>query len=130
MIGDNIEIKDAYIINIGVNFEVIVLPEFNNNEVLLSCISALKDYFLLDKWQINQPILLRDLYIALDRIQGIQTVKNITLSNKSGSTLGYSIYAYDIDGATQNQVVYPSLDPSIFEIRYPDLDIKGKVVPL
>jgi hypothetical protein len=130
IIGDNIKIKDAYIINIGINFEVIVLPEFNNNEVLLSCISALKDYFLLDKWQINQPILLRDLYIALDRIQGIQTVKNITLSNKSGSTLGYSIYAYDIDGATQNQVVYPSLDPSIFEIRYPDLDIKGKVVPL
>jgi hypothetical protein len=38
MIGDNIEIKDAYIINIGIDFSIIVLPEYNNNEVLLSCI--------------------------------------------------------------------------------------------
>ena len=44
--------------------------------------------------------------------------------------MGYSQYAYDITAATQNQVVYPSLDPSIFEVRYPELDIKGKVVPL
>jgi hypothetical protein len=130
MIGDNIEIRDAFIINIGVDFEIIVLPEYNNNEVLLACITALQNYFALDKWQINQPILLRDLYILLDRIKGVQTVKNIFISNKAGTTLGYSQYAYDIVGATQNQVIYPSQDPSIFEIRYPTTDIKGKVVPL
>jgi hypothetical protein len=130
MIGDNIEIRDAFIINIGVDFEIIVLPEYNNNEVLLACITALQDYFNINKWQINQPILLRDLYILLDRIKGVQTVKNISLTNKAGTTSGYSQYAYDIAGATQNQVIYPSLDPSIFEIRYPNTDIKGKVVPL
>ena len=130
MIGDNIEIRDAFIINIGVDFEIIVLPEYNNNEVLLACITALQNYFALDKWQINQPILLRDLYILLDRIKGVQTVKNISLTNKAGTTSGYSQYAYDIVGATQNQVIYPSQDPSIFEIRYPTTDIKGKVVPL
>jgi hypothetical protein len=119
MIGDNIEIRDAFIINIGVDFEIIVLPEYNNNEVLLACITALQNYFALDKWQINQPILLRDLYILLDRIKGVQTVKNIFISNKAGTTLGYSQYAYDIVGATQNQVIYPSQDPSIFEIKYP-----------
>jgi hypothetical protein len=130
MIGDNIEIRDAFIINIGVNFEIIVLPEYNNNEVLLSCITSLQDYFSLDKWQINQPIFLRDLYILLDKIKGVQTVKNISILNKAGTTSGYSQYAYDIVGATQNQVIYPSLDPSIFEIKYPSNDIKGKVVPL
>jgi hypothetical protein len=130
MIGDNIEIRDAFIINIGVDFEIIVLPEYNNNEVLLACITALQDYFRLDKWQINQPILLRDLYIALDKIKGVQSVKTISISNKAGTTSGYSQYAYDIAGATQNQIIYPSLDPSIFEVRYPNNDIKGKVVPL
>jgi hypothetical protein len=130
MIGDNIEIKDAYIINIAVNFEIIALPEFNNNEVLLACISSLQEYFNINNWQINQPIFLRDLYIRLDKIKGVQTVKNISITNKAGTTSGYSAYAYDIEGATQNQVIYPSLDPSIFEIRYPNLDIKGKVVPL
>jgi hypothetical protein len=130
IIGDNIEIKDAFIINIGVDFEIIVLPEYNNNEVLLACITSFQEYFNINNWQINQPIFLRDLYIRLDRIKGVQTVKSINISNKAGTTLGYSEYAYDIAGATQNQVIYPSLDPSIFEVRYPNLDIKGKVVPL
>ena len=130
MIGDNIEIRDAYIINIGVDFEIIVLPEYNNNEVLLECITGLKAYFNIDNWQINQPILLKNLYVLLDKIKGVQTVKNIMISNKAGTSSGYSSFAYDITSATLNQVVYPSLDPSIFEIRYPDQDIKGKVVPL
>ncbi len=130
MIGDNIEIKDAFIINIGVNFEIIVLPEYNNSEVILSCINEFQNYFQIDKWQLNQPILLKDLYIMLDKIKGVQTVKNITINNLAGTSLGYSQYAYDILAATQNQVIYPSLDPSIFEIRYPSIDIKGKVVPL
>ena len=130
IIGDSIEIRDAYIINIGVNFEIIVLPEYNNNEVLLACVTALQNYFNISNWQLNQPIFLRDLYILLDKIKGVQTVKNIVISNKAGTALGYSAYAYDIAGATQNLVIYPSLDPSIFEVRYPNLDIKGKVVPL
>jgi hypothetical protein len=130
MIGDSIEIKNGYIINIGIDFEIIVLPNFINSQVILSCIQILQDYFNRDKWQFNQPIMINDLYVKLDRVEGVQTVKNIKFNNKSGISLGYSQYAYDIDGATQNQVIYPSLDPSIFEIRYPNQDIKGKVVPL
>ena len=130
MIGDNIEIRDAFIINIGLDFEIIVLPEYNNNEVLLACITALQTYFNINNWQLNQPIILRDLYILLDKIKGVQSVKNINISNKAGTTSGYSQYAYDIVGATQNNIIYPSLDVSIFEIRYPNTDIKGKVVPL
>jgi hypothetical protein len=130
MIGDNIEIRDAHIINIGVNFELITTPNSNNNEVLLSCINEIRNYFSLDRWQINQPIMIRDLYILLDKVKGVQTVKSIKIENKAGTSSGYSRYAYDIEGATQNQVIYPSLDPSIFELRYPDTDIKGRIVPL
>ena len=74
--------------------------------------------------------MLKDLYILLNQIEGVQTVKNISLSNKVGENLVYSKYAYDITGATNNSVVYPSLDPSIFEVKYPTTDIRGKVVPL
>ncbi len=130
MIGDNIEIKDAFVINIGIDFEIVVLPNFINSQVILACIDSLQEYFNVNNWQMNQPILIRDLYIRLDRIEGVQTVKNIMFSNKAGESAGYSKYAYDIDGATQNQVIYPSLDPSIFEIKYPQQDIKGRVVPL
>ena len=130
MIGDNIEIRDAYIINIGVNFEIITTPNSNNNEVLLGCINEIRNHFSLDRWQINQPIMIRDLYILLDKVKGVQTVKSVKIENKAGTSSGYSQHAYDIDGATQNQVIYPSLDPSIFELRYPDTDIKGRIVPL
>ena len=130
IIGDNIEIRDAFIINIALNFEIIVLPEYNNNEVLIRCVEELKSHFEIDKWQLNQPIFLRDLFILLDKIKGVQTVKDIIITNKAGATTGYSPYAYDILGATQNQVIYPSLDPSIFELKYPNQDIKGRVVPL
>ncbi len=128
VINDSIKIKDAFIINIGVDFEITVLPQYNNNLVLTNCIGALKDYFNIDKWQINEPILLRDLYILLDKIDGVQTVKTITITNKTGTSLGYSAFSYDIVGATQNNVIYPSLDPMIFEVKYPDSDIKGRVV--
>ena len=130
IIGDNIEIRDAFVINIAVDFEIIVLPNFNNNDVILACINSLQEYFARDNWQINQPILLRDLYVRLDKIKGVQTVKDIKITNKAGTTSGYSQYAYDISSATQNQVIYPSLDPSIFEVKYPNSDIKGRVVPL
>ena len=66
----------------------------------------------------------------LDRIVGVQTVKNIKFTNKAGTSTGYSKYSYDMGSATQNQVIYPSLDPSIFEVKYPNTDIKGRVVPL
>ena len=130
VIGDSIDIKDAYIINLCIDFEIIVLPNFTNSEVILECIAELQQYFNLDKWQMNQPIMVRDLYVLLDKVTGVQTVKNILISNKSGTASGYSEYSYDIEGATQNQVIYPSLDPSIFEIRYPNNDITGRVVPL
>jgi hypothetical protein len=129
MINDSIGILDAYIINIGVNFEIITLPGSNSDEVLLKCITVMQSIFEIDKWQINQPILLRTLYVALDAIQGVQTVKLIEIINITNSANGYSDYAYDISGATANNVVYPSLDPMIFELKYPNSDIQGKVVP-
>jgi hypothetical protein len=130
MVNDSVNIKDGFIINIGVNFDIIVLPEYNSNQVLADCIVALKDYFAVDKWQINQPIVLRNIYILLDKITGVQTVKSVNITNLVGTNIGYSPYAYDISAATVSNVVYPSLDPSIFEVKYPNQDIQGRVVNL
>lgn len=127
-IGDSINIKDAFIINIGIEFEIITLPNFNNSEVLTNCINALTNYFNTDNFQINEPIILSQLYITLDKISGVQTVKNIKIVNKTQGV--YSGTSYDIEGATINNVVYPSIDPMIFELKFPQNDIKGRVVPL
>lgn len=130
VIGDTINIKDAFIVNIGVDFDIITLPEYVNSEVLTNCISELQAYFAISEWQINEPIVLRELYLLLDRVKGVQTVKNITISNKVGTIDGYSQYAYDVNGANISGVIYPSIDPMIFEVKYPQSDIRGRVVPL
>jgi len=130
IIGDTVSIKDGFVINIGVDFEIITLPNFNSNEVLSRCITELQNYFAIDNWTFNQPILLKELFINLDKVKGVQTVKDVYITNKTGVALGYSEYAYDLQRATQNNIIYPSLDPSVFEVKYPDTDIRGRVVSL
>ena len=130
MINDSIDIKDAYIINIGIDFDIVVNPNFNNNEVLTACIAALQDYFNINNWQINEPIIMKDIFVLISKIPGVQIIKNIVIKNLTGASLGYSDFAYDTAAATINEVVYPSIDPMVFEVKYPDQDILGRVVAI
>ena len=122
--NDSIRIKDAFIINIGIDFSLVILPNFNSNEVIANCITAIQNYFDIDNQQINQPIVLKEIFILLDKIEGVQTVDTVEITNKAGGN--YSQYGYDIKGATQSNIIYPSIDPSIFEVKFPDADIRGR----
>ena len=126
MLTDGITIRDAYVINIAIEFEIISLQNQNGNQVILKCINRLKEYFDTSKWQINQPIILSNIYTELDRIEGVQTVVDLKVVNKYNETMGYSKHVYDISSATKDGIIFPSLDPSIFEIKFPDNDIFGK----
>ena len=130
ILTDAINIKTAFVINIGVKFEIITLPEYNSNEVLLRCVDKLKTIFDNKKWQINQPIVLSKIYTELDRVEGVQSVTSVKIVNLYKESEGYSGNVYDIDAATRAGVIYPSLDPSIFEVKYINSDIVGKVVSL
>jgi hypothetical protein len=129
MVTDAINIKDAYYINVGLNFDITVVSGYANKDVITNCITVLKDYFNIDKWQINQPITLSDIQSRLLQVKGVQSVVKLEITNKQDNTgLTYSQYGYDIAGATKNGNIYPSLDPAIFEVRFPDVDIQGRVV--
>lgn len=125
---DSLNIKDAFIINIGVEFDITIRPDANAKIVLNKCLQEVKKYFNIDRWNINQPIILSEIYNLIDKIDGVQTVKKVNITNKSGEDLKYSKYGYDIKGATFNGVIFPSLDPSIFELKFPDIDIQGRNV--
>jgi hypothetical protein len=130
MINDSIKIKDAYIINIGVNFDIIVRPNYNNAETITKCIDSLTTFFEIDKWQINEPIMMKDISILLDKVEGVQTVNNVEIVNLAGESLGYSKFSYDVNGSTIDNVLYPSIDPMVFEVKNPTQDIRGRVVPI
>ena len=127
MLTDSINIRDAYIINIGVKFDILPSPNYNSNEVLARCIQRLKDHFNVDRWQINQPIVHSEIMMALLGVKGVQTVSNLAIQNLNSVADGYSDVLYDIAGATKNGITYPSLDPAIFEVKFPDRDIEGRI---
>lgn len=125
ILTDVVQIVDAFIVNIGVKFNVVVYKSYNMNEVLARCISAVQNFFDITKWDINQPIILNDLMLELGQVDGVQTVTSLQVFNRYAfqDGLDYENFLYDINGATENGIVYPSLDPAIFELRYPERDI-------
>lgn len=132
MLTDNVTIKDAFVVNIGVDYEISILPDALGPEVLLKTSQAVSDYFRKDRFTINQVIDLNNLSVVLDRISGVKTVKSIKVFNKAGQIGGrtYSNLQYDIQSATKQNVIYPSLDPSLFELKFPREDIKGRIVSI
>lgn len=128
---DAITIKDAFYVNIQVLFDIIVLPGGNSKEVLTNCVLAMEKFFDINSWQINQAINTLDIFAALYQVKGVQTVMKIEIKNiTDDSAVVYSPFGYDIVGATREGVIYPSLDPMIFEVRYPQQDIYGRVVTI
>ena len=122
----SVNIKNAFIINIGVRFKIITYSNANKNEVLVECIRKITDFFNIDLWQIGQPIILRDLYEVLDKVQGVRTVAELNVVNKYDPTEGYSNNYYNIPSATKDGIIFTSADPSIFELKYPTKDIEGR----
>lgn len=128
MLTDGINITNAFIINIGIYFEISVLHNFNQKEVLDTCLVELTNYFEIDNWQISQPIELSSIEIMISKINGVRTVGSLRVVNLTSNDGNYSANEYDIEAATINKILYPSMDPSIFEVKFPSRDIVGRVV--
>ena len=128
ILTDAVNILNAFIVNIGIEFEITVNSNYNSNEVLLLCINELKEYFSIDKWQINQPIIMSDVMNILGNINGVQSVVDLDFKNLFNTADNYSGNVYDLESATKQGVIYPPLDPAIFEIKFLNKDIKGRVV--
>lgn len=127
LVTDDVNILDAFVINIGVQFEITVFKSYNLRDVLARCIGQIQDFFAIEKWSIGQPIILADLRSVINSVEGVKTLKRLEIVNKYQFKDGsdYQPYRYPIDEATVDEVIYPSLDPSIFELKNPQTDIIG-----
>ena len=127
MLTDSVNLLDGYIINIGVEFGIIAYKNFNKREVLANCITLVQQYFDINNIQFCQPINLSRLQLEIAKVDGVQSVTSLKVKNLTRKDGDYSKYEYDIKTATVNNVVYPSIDPSVFEVRFPSKDIVGRV---
>jgi len=128
IISDSVNIIDGYIINIGVDFKILVYNNFNKKEVLDQCLQKAKDFFNIDKWYFNQPINTNQFELELAKVEGVQSVAEVKFKNLTQNDGDYSPHEYNLSEATHNKIIYPSLDPSVFEVKYPDNDIRGAVI--
>ena len=128
IISDSVNIIDGYIINIGVDFKILVYNNFNKKEVLDQCLQKAKDFFNVDKWYFNQPININQLELELAKVEGVQSISEVVFKNLNQNDGDYSPHEYNLSEATHNKIIYPSLDPSVFEVKYPDNDIRGAVI--
>jgi len=128
LLTDGINIIDGYIINFGIDFKISVFNNYNKRDVLNTCIQKVKDFFVIDKWTFNQPINISQLELEIAKVEGVQSVVEIKFKNLTMNDGDYSPHEYNLEQATLNKIVYPSLDPSVFELKYPDNDVKGAVI--
>jgi hypothetical protein len=127
MLTDGVNIIDGFVINIGCDFEVICYSNYNKREVLANCLVALQSYFNIDNWTFNKSINISEIELILANVEGVMSVPSVKISNLC-CTDNYSNHSYNIEQATKGKIVYPSLDPCVFEVKYPNKDIKGRAI--
>ena len=128
MLTDAVNIIDGFIVNIGIDFEIICYSNYNKREVLANCLKELQEYFNIDNWTFNKPVNISEIELLLANIDGVMSVPSVKINNLCGVDGNYSPNRYNIDSATKGKIIYPSLDPSIFEVKYPNKDIKGRAL--
>jgi hypothetical protein len=128
LMTDSVNLLNGFIVNIGCDFEVICYSNYNKNEVIANCLLEMQDYFNIDNWTFNKPINLSEIELILANVEGVMSVPSVKIHNLCGGDGNYSTNKYNIEQATKDKIVYPSLDPAIFEVKYPNKDIKGRAL--
>lgn len=125
MVNDTIDILDAKVVNIGIEFEIMSVLNENKYDILNRAYLALSEYFEI-KMDIGESLSLTDLYKVLRDTDGVVDILNLKIKNKTGSN--YSTVYLDIEEQTSFDGRYVFAPKNvIFELKYPNDDIKGSV---
>ena len=81
MVNDTVDILDAVIVNIQVNFVVVIELNRNPNEVLNSCLQSLKEKYS-SKFNIGEPFYVSDIYKTLNNVDGVIDTSTVTIERK------------------------------------------------
>ena len=125
MINDTIDILDAHICNIGIEFKIVPFPGTNKYDLLVEANTVLRDAFT-KTFYIGEPVIITDIYQILKSIPNMMDVIDVKLKVKSGAAYADSPISIDDALSADGRFLFPPPD-TIFEIKYPDLDIGGTV---
>jgi hypothetical protein len=124
MLTDGINILDGYVINIGVEAEVTPVRSSTRRKTKIDVIKMLEERLSSKNRDFNQPIVKGEIISNLNSIESVQNVRSLSFENKINTDEGYAGNEYDLKFAERQGVIYPSKDPSVFTVRFPNKDIK------
>lgn len=151
VIGDWVDIVDARVVNIQVEFTILA-DKKNKQAILIECLNKLRDYFNINNWQIAQPIFVSNVLTQLQEINGVVNVVDLKiynifgLGNDSKDPISGRTYAPFETGRYRNNNNTPvnaannkfemlkpnnivlSYPDQIFEVKFTDSDIIGKAI--
>ena len=129
LISDSIDILDSQIINLNIVYNVVLDARVDRTSTLIVINNALKDYFNIKNFQIDQPIFTGDIINLILNQDGVLSIDRYKISTLSGivSERVYSNIFFDINAATKRGVITPPAG-GIFELKFPDSDIIGNAV--
>lgn len=130
MITDSFDILDAKIINFSLKFTIVVNTAFNKDEVLSNVTNKVANYFAIENWHIGQPIIRSELNSLIYGVPGVVSVFDIYFERVEESSSDARIYSpeiYDFKVNEKAGILYAPPN-GIFELRYPEYDIKGRAV--
>jgi hypothetical protein len=147
MINDFIEINSARVINLMFEVDLFTDKTYNSNEIKLTALQEIRDYFNVDNWDMGQHIYISQLTDTLREIPGVINVIEIRAYNLDGGRYSNTIIS-QADGATEflssvdetnpsngsrrtfinyvDNAIY-STPLSMFEVRYPNRDIRVRI---
>jgi len=125
MINDTIDILDPYILNLGLEFTIRTTRNSDKFNVLALATTKLRSKYFTP-FYIGEPFIISDVYQTLKEVDGVLDVINVRVTNRKGSNYsGNEIIIDDNLSPEGNQLVCPK--NAVFEIKYPAVDIIGKV---
>ena len=123
MMNDSIDIRDAKIVNYGVEFSINVDQNENSYEVLSNSIKAVQDA-LSEPLYVGEPLYISDIYGILNKVRGVVDAKMVRITNKTG--VGYSSTFVKMDDLLSADGLTAEAPENVaLEIKYPASDIKG-----
>ena len=125
MMNDTIDILDAKIVNLGIEFEAISDLESNKFELITKAKAVLSDYFF-NKADIGEAFFITDIYSELKKVEGLLAVSKVKVYQKVGGS--YSDIRFNINDSMSADGRYIEMPKNvIYEIKFPSLDIKGVI---
>jgi len=125
MINDTIDILDAKIINLGINYTIINDLRYESGDTLQECNFKLQEHFSYIR-EVGEPFFISDVQKVLKDVKGVLDVVDVEIVNKTG--LPYSEIYLNLDSIRSADGRYLNIPENvIFEIKYPNIDIKGAI---